>query len=619
MAGTGRYTPAPITPTSFSIRPIFYVLLLFALLSIVPSALSQPQETYHLKLLAVQENSNGYTGSGADLFLELKEGSGRVFLETQPLTKMDTQFSTRFAKEIACAQYDLPCEQYDFIYTIRAESNIIGGPSAGAAIAALTTIALLDLPYDAQTTITGTINSGGIVGPVGGTKEKLDAAEASGIKKVLIAAGAGKVQETVQEEQKTIDLLEYGREHGIEVAEASDLDDVLLALTGVNLNHKEVSVVEDDAYREIMQGLQQVLCERTAKIQKEIQQRSIRLSESAEEDIKHRAARAMNATTEGDFYSAASFCFGSNIRLKSEYYAQELSPETAPQLFIVLEKKLGTAAQKSSAEAMETISDLQALMVVQERLEDARGNIQQFREEQGALTIEEIAALLAYAEERYFSALSWMQFFEMDGKKLVIDQERLEHSCREKITEAEERHQYAGLFLNAVHLGGITEKISNAQDAAKNGEFPLCLITAAQAKADANAILSSLGLTGESISVFVDSKAKAVERVIAENTAEGIFPILGFSYYQYATTLKENEPFTALVYLEYALEMGDLSIYFPLKEEKAFPALSSIPLPASLLVIPREWWMLLLGIVIGLAAGLAAGKKKKKAGKKKRK
>src|SRR3990167_8807720 len=109
------------------------LMFLFILLVLTTSALAQTQKQYTLKLLAVQETANGtLTGSGADLYLELKDGSGRVFLDTYPVPKMDTQISTRFAKEIACHQYKLPCDKYDFIYTIKAQSSIIGGPSAGA-------------------------------------------------------------------------------------------------------------------------------------------------------------------------------------------------------------------------------------------------------------------------------------------------------------------------------------------------------------------------------------------------------------------------------------------------------------------------------------------------------
>ena len=60
-------------------------------------------KTNHIKLLAVSERSEGnITGATADLFLEIKPGEGRVFIDTFPLTKLDTQISTRFAKEIAC-------------------------------------------------------------------------------------------------------------------------------------------------------------------------------------------------------------------------------------------------------------------------------------------------------------------------------------------------------------------------------------------------------------------------------------------------------------------------------------------------------------------------------------
>ncbi|MBI2151686.1 hypothetical protein HYU21_03115, partial [Candidatus Woesearchaeota archaeon] len=186
------------------LKSLFLLTLLFVLciIFISSSALAQSGQSYHLKLLAVQETSAGYMGSDADLFLELKEGSGRVFLETVPLTKLDTQISTRFAKEIACHHFNLECDKYDFIYTIKAKSSIVGGPSAGAAIAALTTIAVLDLKYDEKTTITGTINSGGVLGPVGGGKEKLQAAAAAGIRKVLIAPGTNSDVVPEEDEKK---------------------------------------------------------------------------------------------------------------------------------------------------------------------------------------------------------------------------------------------------------------------------------------------------------------------------------------------------------------------------------------------------------------------------------
>jgi predicted S18 family serine protease len=545
-----------------------------------------------MKLLAVQENGEIYIGSDADLYLELKEGSGRVFLETFPLTKMDTQISTRFAKDIACNHFKLDCNNYDFIYTIKSKSNIIGGPSAGAAISALTTIALMDLEYDKDVTITGTINSGGIVGMVGGVKEKLEAASQVNLKKVLIAKGNSKqkplaINNETSEEQ--LDLLNYAKENlSLEVIEVVDLDEVLFHLTGVNFNDKEFEVYEDDQYKEIMQSLQNILCDRTKSLIQEVKEEGVQLNQT---EVNKRIEKSINATQKGDYYSAASFCFGNNIYIKSNYYEEMIvSKGKLTTLFKTLEKKTLLLESKIEEEEIKTISDLQTFMVVKERLNDVKQQIKIFNEEKEQALLTDLYSLLGYAEERYFSALSWTQFFSMDGKKLIVDQQRLEQSCLQKVSEAEERHQYVSLFLGDFHIVGIKEKIEIAKQSQLNQEFELCLIMAAQAKAESNAILSSMGLSDETIVEFLDSKIKAVERIISENSAEETFPILGYSYYQYANNLKEEQPYTGLIYLEYALEMSDLGIYFP--EEKEFNAQS--------FKIKRDWMLILVGFLVGV-------------------
>ena len=114
-------------------QKIFNVIILMTIFAFLVASVAYA-ETYKIKLLAVAEQQGNFTGKMADLFLELNPGSGRVFMDTVPLTKIDTQISTRFANQIACNYIDADCSKYDFIYTIRAESSIIGGPSAGAAI-----------------------------------------------------------------------------------------------------------------------------------------------------------------------------------------------------------------------------------------------------------------------------------------------------------------------------------------------------------------------------------------------------------------------------------------------------------------------------------------------------
>jgi uncharacterized protein len=570
--------------------------IIILILLILCSTVVLAQEPYHLKLLAVQQVNESYKGSTADLFLELKEGSGRVFLDTYPLTKMDTQVSTRFAKEIACKHYDLNCNKYDFIYTIKSESNIIGGPSAGAAIAALTSIAMLDLDYNSDVTITGTINSGAIIGPVGGVKEKLEAASSSGIKKVMISKGAGIQKELLNNQTNVteLNLIDYGKNNlSLEVIEAMDLDEVILQLTGVELNDKDFLVEENENYQEIMQSLQKLLCDRTEKIEEMISENGKQINESINEIFEKRKNNSLQAINDQDYYSAASFCFSNNILLRNNYYQElELDDQKINQMLDLLERKTENFKEQLNQEEITTISDLQTMIVVKERLSDVQEQIKKAKES------EEKVALLSYAEERYFSAVSWKQFFSMEGKKFLLDSERLKQSCQQKISEAEERHQYASIFLGDLAVLNIKEKISLSRDSLKEQEYGLCLIKAAQAKAEANAILSSLGLSEDNFDEFIESKSRAVEKIVFENSAEGIFPILGYSYYQYANSLKDEEKYTTLIYLEYALEMSDLEIYFPAEK--------TIEISFNL---DKKWIYLIIGIIIGIILTVVVKKK----------
>jgi uncharacterized protein len=583
-----------------------FILLPIVIILLITSVSAQSGTTYHLKLLAVQEVPQGYVGSDADLFLELKEGSGRVFLDTYPLTKMDTQISTRFAKEIACKHYHLDCNNYDFIYTIKAKSNIVGGPSAGAAMAALTTIAVMDLDYDETIAITGTINSGATIGPVGGLKEKIEAAKAANLKKVLLPKGTAMqkliglplplipVTNISNNSTATLNLIEYGKKNlSLEVMEVSDLDEIIFQLTGKNFNSKPIDITLDIEYQKIMKGLQQLLCDRTNKIELEINQSAVEIDTKVKEDITKKKEAAEKAIKAGDDYSAASFCFGNNVALKEQFFIQKnVRISYLNTGFNNLEQKVQELNKELATQKIDTISDLQALMIVKERLNDVQQQIETFNKERETKSLEDLYPLLAYAEERFFSALSWMQFFSMEGKKFVMDEERLKNSCLEKVSEAEERYQYASIYLGEISISYIQDKIDSARNVSQT-EPELCLMEAAQAKAEADAILSSMGVGIDNAEEFLAGKSKAVERVIAENSAEGTFPILGYSYYQYAQALKEQDKYLALMYMEYALEMSDLSIYFPEENGGTTSITSSF-------TFGREWGWIGMGVIIGV-------------------
>ena len=89
------------------------------------------------------------------------------------------------------------------------------------------------------------------------------------------------------------------------------------------------------------------------------------------------------------------------------------------------------------------------------------------------------------------------------------------------------------------------------------------MFRATKAKAEADVVINMIGVHKEQLDSLLKSKLSVIQRVIAEQQEKGIFPILGYSYYEYASSLKEEEPFLAALYLEYALELSNLDIYFP--------------------------------------------------------
>jgi uncharacterized protein len=251
-------------------RGLVWLLVMLVLLSASVSAKS-------MKLLAVSETSTGLVGTTADLELDIKEGSGRVFISTFPLTNVDTQISFRMAKEYACDFLDRDCSGYDFYYVVRSDSPIIGGPSAGGAATLLTISTLDNLDINPKVAATGTINSGGILGPVAGVKQKIEAASKAGLTQVLIPLGTRYYKEDSEDIalriesgelsnltagqilNQTTDLVEYGKSIGVDVEEVEDITEAISYLTGRQYEGYDDNVVMDDKYQHIMKGISENL------------------------------------------------------------------------------------------------------------------------------------------------------------------------------------------------------------------------------------------------------------------------------------------------------------------------------------------------------------------------
>jgi len=183
------------------------------------------------------------TGRGVltDLAVEIMAGSGRILVDIDNLLFWaDTQQSIKIARAVAENVSGINASNYDLVYNVYANASVIGGPSAGAAIAIATIAALERKPLNESVMITGTVNSDGSIGKVGDVFEKSQAAKSGNATLFLVPKGQGykSVSRTTKEckmygivEICTIDQVndkeDLNNRSGITIIEVKDIKDAL--------------------------------------------------------------------------------------------------------------------------------------------------------------------------------------------------------------------------------------------------------------------------------------------------------------------------------------------------------------------------------------------------------
>lgn len=587
---------------------LLFVLLIFILAAniILVSSPDVVVKQGHMRLLAVTDTIDGYDGGIADLYLEIKPGSGRVFLETFPLTRVDTQVSTRFAKQIACDFADDGCDEFDFFYTITADSPILAGPSAGAAITILTFSLIKDVELDNNVAITGTINSGGLIGPVGGLRAKIEAAENAWMKKVLIPFGESVNDKNMSLESanESLDLAELRKRYRVEIIEAPTLDDALFEFTGKRFREKKADLSISQDYQDTMKMLAIQLCSRSTKLRDTATDLTVGNSMILDNAI-NLSTMGKDSFSESKYYSSASYCFGANVEFN--YFTlmgMNLANQETMEKIRALREEIKNFDRMISNEEIRTITDLESYMIVKERLIEADEVLDEVKKslDNGKANFRR----LAYAEERVNSAKSWSKFFENTGKEFDFNDRVVENACRTKLSEVEERLQYVQLYTSK-GLKKTRKELDYAYKDLGNGDYELCLFKASKAKADVNSVLGVFGVKNENVDDILEHKLSIVERNLVEQTEKGVFPVVGYSYFEYANSLKEDDPFSALLYSEYALELSNLDIYFESPDER-YPRFRKVD--------ERLVVVLILGIILGFSIckvfGIKGVKKRKR-------
>lgn len=123
---------------SFWIMPFCAILLLLAAVNPVHAL----EDGVTIPLVADRSTENGDEGVLLSAQVIVTNGTGHVFVDTNPYTQVDLQGSARLAAMVASDVLGIDQKAYDFYYIIDISSPIIGGPSAGGALTVATIAAI---------------------------------------------------------------------------------------------------------------------------------------------------------------------------------------------------------------------------------------------------------------------------------------------------------------------------------------------------------------------------------------------------------------------------------------------------------------------------------------------
>jgi predicted S18 family serine protease len=129
-------------------------------------------------------------GSMVNISVEIRPGKGRVLIQTIPFTGVMFQGAANTAVTVAGNKTGFDFSKSDVIFSIDSVNDVseVEGASAGVLMTLLTISAIEKRPIDGSLTMTGTINSNGHIGAIGGVVEKAAAAKDNGKTQFLIPA-----------------------------------------------------------------------------------------------------------------------------------------------------------------------------------------------------------------------------------------------------------------------------------------------------------------------------------------------------------------------------------------------------------------------------------------------
>ncbi len=601
---------------------------------------------------AVSELGTGYIGVISTITVTIQgNGSGRVFVDTLPLTDVDMQGSARLAVKVATALVSsdtrphLNPEFYDYFFVVRTSSPMIGGPSAGAIMTVAVISLLENWTLNNSTVMTGMINPDGSIGPIGGIPYKIDAAHSVGATRFLIPKGQMTYTEMVTEYQDingilwqntypvTRNVSDYARtNYGMEVFEVEDINDALLYFTGWNFPVEESpDKITTEDYISAMKPLATSLLDECRlsyenasdlfntttipnrypnyyrnQVTDFLNTASDRLTES----IHWYDAEVYYTSTSKSFQSLIDSHFVSYI---CQYFSSENQGALVQSLINQTTESYNENRDLAKNASIRGMVTLQCVGAAQQRINEASSYLSEANTSFSNADYFTALYNIAFAQERIESVQWWLNISTPFHDTGDVNETMITTLAEEYLDDAQQSITYSQIIVDEMgqtsqYLTDAQSLLETARSEQENGYSAAALFGSFEALVKANLALELVdGVTADKV-----ERARGQASVsITESRSIGIEPVLAVSYYEYGQSLaNESSLDTAIVYYKDAdLIAGALrfttpygvqsSRYVGIPEQKAIVSWDFAP--------TRYLGFFILFALIGGLAGLGVG------------
>ncbi|NJD98455.1 ATP-dependent protease [Thermococcus sp. LS1] len=575
-------------------KAVVSLLILMLLLPFASFTAAQcPSEghTVVLKAPAVSRTAEGeLVGVATDFVITVAPGSGHVYVETWPLAEVDMQASARLAAQIAGKVLGVDMSKYDVFIQIKADSPIIGGPSAGGTMTVGIIAALEGWQVNPKVMMTGMINPDGTIGPVGGILEKAAAAHDVGAEVFLIPQGQRiqYVEETQKREiggiveintqTKKVDVVEYAKERwGLQVIEIKDIYDAVYYFTGHRIPRPEApayvkidtSFLRDDALKdyENTTAYYQETLERLKK--SDVNYATYTTLMEALNEAAGILNQSKSALDDGRYYTTLSKDFQARIIIRHvDWYLGVKGPEDVQKILKTVDSQINASERIVSNVTIRGTTMLQAVAAAEERVEQAKSILDEAWKYYYSNDYWNAVGDAAFAYERAKTAVFWARLGERFAGNEVISREIVRTTARDYIDSSNLIVTYIESMYGDVIGNDLTQSIIQAEQYYEDGKYSAALFTAMEARVRAEVFLDTLGIDNQTILLDkLQGMKNDARTAIGLAQSQGVTPILAIAYYEFAESYEENgspeDIQTAMIFYMYAKETAGLFLSAP--------------------------------------------------------